>query len=111
MRARAHGDDMRGTRQQLLDHLHANGIPIGKSTLDKMCAPSVDLGPPVADWFGSRPLYDFDEAIGWAKSLLSAQRGALPQASPSSGRLRGRPRVSAGTQGVAAPPPPVETAP
>jgi hypothetical protein len=60
----------RGTRQQLLDRLHDHGIPLGKSTLDKLCAPSIHQGPPVAAWWGRRPLYNFDEGIEWAEQRL-----------------------------------------
>jgi hypothetical protein len=62
----------RGTRQQLLNRLREHGIPLGKSTLDKLCAPSVHHGPPVAAWWGRRPLYDFDEGIEWAEQRLKA---------------------------------------
>jgi hypothetical protein len=62
----------RGTRRQLLDHLRNNGIPIGKSTLDKLCAPSVDQGPPVAAWWGRRAIYDSAQGLAWAERRLSA---------------------------------------
>jgi hypothetical protein len=62
----------RGTRRQLLDHQRNNGIPIGKSTLDKLCAPSVDQGPPVAAWWGRRAIYDFVQGLAWAERRLSA---------------------------------------
>jgi hypothetical protein len=45
------------TRQQVVRFLNANGIPISESTLAKLCAPSVNRGPPVASWWGKRPLY------------------------------------------------------
>lgn len=61
------------TRRQLLDHLHAHDFPIGRSTIDKLCAPAVNQGPPVAAWWGRRPLYDIDVAIGWARGRLTAQ--------------------------------------
>ena len=38
------------TRKQLLLFLNSEGIPIGKSTLDKLCA--LGQGPPVAAWWG-----------------------------------------------------------
>jgi hypothetical protein len=36
------------TRVQLLELLQKSGYPISKSTLDKLCAPAVGQGPPVA---------------------------------------------------------------
>jgi hypothetical protein len=58
------------TRQQLVPFLNANGIPISESTLSKLCAPSVNRGPPVASWWGKRPLYAPGPGLEWAKSLL-----------------------------------------
>jgi hypothetical protein len=57
-----------GTRDQLGAHLRAHGYPIADSSLDKLCMPSCGEGPPVARWFGRRPLYDFEEGIRWAKA-------------------------------------------
>jgi hypothetical protein len=55
------------TRRQLVSLFHEFGYPIGKSTLDKLCMPAVNEGPPVAAWWGRRPLYDPDEALAWAE--------------------------------------------
>jgi hypothetical protein len=63
------------TRRQLLDFLHENRIPIGKSTLSKRAM--VGLGPPVAAWWGRRALYRPEEALQWAKSLLTASPGRV----------------------------------
>jgi hypothetical protein len=57
----------RMTRKQMVDHLRQHGYPIGDSTIDKLCAPTVNEGPPVAAWWGRRPLYDPDEALAWAE--------------------------------------------
>jgi hypothetical protein len=57
----------RMTRKQMTDHLRLHGYPIGDSTIDKLCAPTVNEGPPVAAWWGRRPLYDPDEALAWAE--------------------------------------------
>src|ERR1700723_97816 len=40
------------TRRQLVSLFHEFGYPIGKSTLDKLCMPPVNEGPPVAAWWG-----------------------------------------------------------
>jgi hypothetical protein len=63
------------TRDQLYELLQQNGIPFGRSTLDKRCMPSRGEGPPVAAfWPGrgrnDRPLYEPSSALAWAKSLL-----------------------------------------
>jgi hypothetical protein len=64
----------RGTRQQLLAILHENGFPLGKSTLDKLCAPAIGAGPPVFAWWGKRPIYDFNEGLAWAENRLRPTR-------------------------------------
>jgi hypothetical protein len=45
---------IRKTRPQLVQFLRELGYPYGKSTLDKLCAPAVDRGPPVDAWIGAR---------------------------------------------------------
>jgi hypothetical protein len=62
------------TRKQLGAHLRQQGFPIGDSTLTKVCAPSIGEGPPVAAWWGRRPLYDPDAGIAWAESRLRQVR-------------------------------------
>jgi hypothetical protein len=62
---------LRHSRDQLGRKLRELGYPISDSLLDKLCAPSVGQGPPVAGWWGRRPLYDLDDAIAWAESRLS----------------------------------------
>jgi hypothetical protein len=58
------------TRRQLAEHLRKLGYPIGNSTLVKLCAPSIGQGPPVAAWWGKRPLYNPDEGVEWAETRL-----------------------------------------
>jgi hypothetical protein len=60
----------RHTRRRLAERLRELGYPIGNSTLAKICAPAIGQGPPVAAWWGNRPLYDEDEAIAWAEARL-----------------------------------------
>jgi hypothetical protein len=66
------------TRDELYTLLREHGIPIGRSTLDKMCMPSRGEGPPVAAWWPGRgknqyrPLYDPTAALNWARGLLKA---------------------------------------
>jgi hypothetical protein len=61
----------RYTRDQLGPVLRAVGYPISDATLDKLCSPAVGQGPPVAGWWGRRPLYELDTAITWAELRLS----------------------------------------
>ncbi len=56
------------TRKQLVLLLQEYGYPIAKSTLDKLCMPAINEGPPVAAWWGRRPLYDPEEALAWAEA-------------------------------------------
>jgi hypothetical protein len=63
------------TRKQLGKRLREHyGFPIGDSTLAKLCAPAIGQGPPVAAWWGNRPLYDEDEAVIWAERRLRPAR-------------------------------------
>jgi hypothetical protein len=68
----------RGTRADFCEYLQSLGYPIKLGTLNKLCAPALDDGPPVAVWWGQRPLYDFgspDAPVDlWAASRLSARR-------------------------------------
>jgi hypothetical protein len=59
------------TREQLREYLNNDlGIPVGKSTLVKLCAPAVGEGPPVAAWWNRRPLYSRRDAKAWAEKRL-----------------------------------------
>jgi hypothetical protein len=61
------------TRDQLFELLRSHGFPIGRSTLDKLCAPAVNEGPrPIAFWPGHppRPLYDAASGLQWARARL-----------------------------------------
>jgi hypothetical protein len=56
------------TRKQLLEFLNSEGIPIGKSTLDKLCA--LGHGPPVFAWWGRLALHRPADSLGWAMARL-----------------------------------------
>jgi hypothetical protein len=58
------------TRQQLVTALNAAGIPTTIHTLNKLCMPSCNEGPPVACYWGRRPLYDPATALRWAEARL-----------------------------------------
>ena len=62
------------TRKQLAKRLRERGYPIGDATLDKICAPAVGQGPPVAGCWGRRPLYTEDEGVAWAEARLRPTR-------------------------------------
>jgi hypothetical protein len=52
-------------RRALVDALVNSGRYISPGTMNKLCAPAIGLGPPVAGYFGARPLYTLDEGIAW----------------------------------------------
>ena len=56
------------TRDELLARLNQRGYPFGASYFAKICMPSRNAGPPVAKWWGKRPLYRLEPAIAWAES-------------------------------------------
>jgi hypothetical protein len=59
------------TREELrLKIKERTGIGIGKSTMDKRCMPSLNQGPPVAAYWGNKPLYEEEPGIEWALSCL-----------------------------------------
>jgi hypothetical protein len=68
------------TREQLRLFLCEQGFPLGKSTLDKLCSPAFNEGPPVAAWWGKRSLHNPEDGLAWAKSRLSQGRGSLSHA-------------------------------
>jgi hypothetical protein len=64
-------------REPLRLELNARGYPITRTTFNKLCLPAIGGGPPVAKWFGKRPLYRLDEALAWAESRCSSTPGKL----------------------------------
>jgi hypothetical protein len=71
----------RMTRKQTAAYLRERGIPIGDSTLDKLCMPSADEGPPVAAWWGRRPLYNPKKALAWAEARMRVGQTCVSRAS------------------------------
>jgi len=65
------------TRKQVLGKLIDLGYPITESYWNKINLPSVGAGPPVAKWFGKRPLYLLSDCVSWAESRCSSMRGKL----------------------------------
>ena len=68
----------RMTRKQLAQFLRATGHPYGDSTLDKLCMPSVNQGPPVDSWLGKRPLYEPGASLKWAEARLRPDKPSRP---------------------------------
>ena len=67
------------TRAQLVVFLNANGFPISKPTLAKLAAPKVGRGPPIAAWFGKRPLHAPGPSLEWARALLRDKPSDIQQ--------------------------------
>jgi hypothetical protein len=65
------------TREQLRLHLNEQGYPLSQSYFNKISLPSVNAGPPVAMWWGKRPLYRLDDALAWAESRCGSSPGKL----------------------------------
>jgi hypothetical protein len=64
-----------GTREQLAEHLTANGFPTKLSYLHFICAPSSGTtGPPVEHYWGHRPIYNLEKGLAWARNRATAKR-------------------------------------
>ena len=71
------------TREQLRLQLNERGYPLSQSYLNKISLPSVNAGPPVAKWWGKRPLYRLDDGLAWAESRCGSSPGKLVAHIPS----------------------------
>jgi hypothetical protein len=66
------------TRQMLGPFLRDHGIPVGDSTITKLCSPKVGRGPHPSVCWGHRFLYDPAAVLEWAERQLrpvSKRRG------------------------------------
>ena len=70
------------TREQLRLKLNELGYPLTQSYFNKISLPSVNAGPPVAKWWGKRPLYRLDEGLAWAESRCGSSPGKLITRTP-----------------------------
>jgi hypothetical protein len=59
------------TRKQVGQLLRDHGYPIGDGTLDRICSPAQNNGPPVDAWWNGRPLYDADAVLAWAEARIT----------------------------------------
>jgi hypothetical protein len=65
------------TREQLRRRLNDRGFPMSHGYFNYLCLPSQGLGPPIAKWWGARPLYDLEAGLAWAEGRCKpAQRPA-----------------------------------
>jgi len=71
------------TREQLRIKLNERGHPLTASYFNKISLPSVNAGPPVAKWWGKRPLYRLNEALAWADSRCGSSPGKLTTQIPA----------------------------
>jgi hypothetical protein len=71
------------TRERVRLQLNELGFPLTASYFQKICLPSVNAGPPVAKWWGKRPLYRLDEALAWAEARSGSSPGKLIAPIPS----------------------------
>ena len=60
-------------QQDIGPFLRAFGYAYTTSVINKLCAPAVNEGPPVALWHGPRPLRTPDDVIAWAEKRLRAR--------------------------------------
>jgi hypothetical protein len=65
-------DDALLTRRQAAQFVTDSGFPLAFSTLSKLCA--LGDGPPVARWWGRRPLYSLRELKAWAETRSTKPR-------------------------------------
>ena len=65
------------TRKQALEFIRSHGFPISEAYFSKLCLPSRNSGPPVARWFGGKPLYEAKPTLDWAHSRCGDKRGTL----------------------------------
>lgn len=55
------------TREELRQQLNDRGYVISAGYFNQLCLPSRGKGPPVARWWGSRPLYELGAGLAWAE--------------------------------------------
>ncbi len=64
-------------QQDVAPFLRALGYAYSTSEINKLCAPAVNKGPPIALWHGPRPLRTPDAVIAWAEQRLQARMTAI----------------------------------
>jgi hypothetical protein len=56
------------TRRQLVKYLTTNGFKISFGTLNRLCAPACNEGPPLDGVWSGRAYYDPGRALAWARA-------------------------------------------
>ncbi len=64
-------------QQDIGPFLRALGYAYSTSEINKLCAPSVNEGPPIALWHGPRPLRTPDDVIAWAEKRFQVRMTAI----------------------------------
>jgi hypothetical protein len=64
-------------QQDIGPFLRALGYAYSTSEINKLCAPSVNEGPPRALWHGPRPLRTPDDVIAWAEKRFQVRMTAI----------------------------------
>jgi hypothetical protein len=65
------------TRRQLVPFLNENGFPIGRGTINRLCSPAYNDGPPIEAWWGNRSLYHPARALEWARARMRPKGGPI----------------------------------
>jgi hypothetical protein len=86
---------------RLAEFLTSNGFPTSKSTISKYCSPAVDIGPPVAAYWGKLAAFRPSEVLTWAKARLKpaalrrvAREGVVPPDRPAPAAPQTRTRLA-----------------
>jgi hypothetical protein len=65
---------MKLSRGQLAEFLTERGYKTSIHLLNRLCQPSVNLGPPTCGRWGSADLYDDEPALAWAEARAAAAK-------------------------------------
>jgi hypothetical protein len=65
---------MKRTRRKLAVFLTEQGYPTSIHLLNRLCQPSVGLGPPTCGRWGPADLYDDEPALAWAEARAAAAK-------------------------------------
>jgi hypothetical protein len=60
-------------QRDIAPFLRALGYAYSTSEINRLCSPAVNRGPPIARWYGPRPLRRPTDVIGWAEERLQAK--------------------------------------
>ena len=60
-------------QEDIAPFLRSLGYAYSTSQINKLCAPAVNEGPPIALWHGPRPLRTPDDVIAWAEKRFQAR--------------------------------------